>query len=172
MCIRDSFWVVGVSFGLQGAAWLGPALGDLFSVKPNPAVLTLVEAVALGVPLLLLALFWPVVRYRAIFRTWAAVTALVLALALTRLLPSTTGQAITLLQLVIVLGGLALLLLFGRNHRLPSAGWTGAAIALCLAIVFAYPWIAWGALGSALDLLLALGLGLAAGVLASLVRCV
>ena len=52
---------------------------------------------------------------------------------------------------------------------MPSAGWTGAAIALCLAIVFAYPWIAWGALGSALDLLLALGLGLAAGALASLI---
>ena len=33
------FWVLGISFGLQGAAWLGPALGDLFSVKPNPACL-------------------------------------------------------------------------------------------------------------------------------------
>ena len=115
------FWVVAVAFGLQGAAWLGPALGDLLSAKPNPAVLTLVEAVALGVPLLLLALFWPVVRYRAIFRAWAAAAALVLALALTRLLPSTNGQAITLLQLLIVLVALALLLLFGRNKRLPTA---------------------------------------------------
>lgn len=156
------FWVVGVSFGLQGAAWLGPALGDLFSVKPNPAVLTLVEAVALGVPLLLLALFWPVVRYRAIFRAWAAATALVFALAFTRLLPSTTGQAITLLQLVIVLGALTVLHLFGRNRSLPSAGWTGVSIALCIAIVFAYPWIAWGALGSPLDLLLVVGLVAAA----------
>ncbi len=114
---------------MQGAAWLGPALGDLFSFKPNPAVLTLAEGIALGVPLVLLALFWPVVRYRAIFRSWAAAAALVLALALTRLLPSTTGQTITLLQLGIVLVALALLLLFGRNRPLPSAGWTGAAIA-------------------------------------------
>ncbi len=64
---------------------------------------------------------------------------------------------------------LTVLLLFGRNRSLPSAGWTGVSIALCIAIVFAYPWIAWGALGSALDLLLALGLGLAAGAVASLI---
>ncbi len=163
------FWISAVTFALQGVAWLGPALGDLFSVKPNPAVLTLAEGIALSVPLLVLGLFWPVVRYRAIFRTWAAAAALVLALALTRLLPSTNGQTIILLQLAIVLVALALLLLFDRRKSLPPASWTGAAISLALATVFAYPWIAWGALGSALDLLLALGLGLGAGLLASLI---
>ena len=163
------FWIVGVTLVLQGASWLGPALGDLLSAKPNPAVLTVAQAAAIGLPMLVLAVAWPVARYRAIFRTWAAAAAVLLALAFPRLLPATAGQAIVMLQLGVVLLALACVARLGRGRLLPPAGWTGATLAAGLALIFSLPWIASGALGSALDTLLAAGLGLAAGALASLI---
>ncbi len=109
---------------------------------------------------------------RAIYRLWLAAAFYPLLLAATRLLPPTETQAVYLAQLgltvLYALGLWSILRGVPRADATPAAWQRQAPWALAGAGFFALPWIWRGALGSPLDLLLALLLGLAFGAAVTL----
>ncbi len=158
-------YVTAVSLATQGAASLGPALGVPGLGASSAAGLTAAQGLALGMPLAILGLAWPTPRYRAIFQSWAVAASFLLLLSLSRLAPATQGQLAAVVQLamtVVFIVGMWLLAR-GPGRVLPAAEPTGLFLALAIGMAFAIPWIAQGALGSPLDALLALALGLAFG---------
>jgi hypothetical protein len=171
------FWITSVAFGRISvsmvATYFRYQLPDW-----TPFALAVGQGLFLISPLLLLATLWPVRRFAGIFRTWAAAAALVLLLALLHLTRPHLAQLQAVLH--ILLAGLYILLLVilfqRRSKQTPEATPASPGLssqpailsAALIAAVFAYPWLAWGALGSPLDTLLqalaALSLGLAAAV--------
>ncbi len=155
--------VVLIAFGAQAWTWIGVAFG----AEVNAAAVTAVQAAVTLVLLLPFAWAWRAARERAIYRLWLAAAVYPLLLAATRLLPPTETQLVYLAQF-----GLTALYALGFwavLRRGPSAQQTGAAWqngvgwALAGAGLFALPWVWRGALGSLLDLVLVLLLGLAFG---------
>lgn len=138
--------------GLEFPAWLDPAAN-------------LVTALLVGGPALvgLRMSAWP--RYRGVYRTvaWAALSVALLAL------PRLLGQEPSLAENLTRTAILALLAGWLLRGAGPAGRGLGPAGLACLAV--AWPWIRYGALGSPLDLLLALlqgtALGLLGGVLAA-----
>jgi subtilisin family serine protease len=160
--------VVLIAFGAQVWTWVGAAFG----AEMNAAAVTAVQAAVTLVLLLPFAWAWRGARERAIYRLWLAAAVYPLLLAATRLLPPTETQLVYLAQLgLTALYGLGLWAVLRRETSAQETGaaWqNGAGWALAAAGLFALPWIWRGALGSLLDLFLALLLGLAFGAAAAL----
>lgn len=157
-------WINGVAFSTQLAAWIAPAAG---SESSTPAVIfTFAEIVLIGVPLLPLAWLWRPPRQQAVFRAWLLAAGYILVLLPSRLLLPIQSQAVLLSQLLLSLLYLALGWFLTRQGPGPHhpIGLTGLLLAAGSAAVVSYPWLMWGALGSLLDTLLALALGLVAGL--------
>ena len=168
-----AIWIIVVSFGAQLTVWAGPILGlegqnSIVGIGASAA-----QALLIGAPLLILALTWRTLRYRAIFQSWLLATGFVLLLAPTRWFLPTQGQTVLALQIGATLLYLALITLLGRNRLAdgPSADNAPAfpAVALAVGALFAYPWLAWGALGSWLDVILSLAAGLLFGRVAGVI---
>ncbi len=145
-------WIVLVTFGAQGTAWVQASLdtqpGDLGPWWRA----SLVQAVLIGLPLLPLAWRWRAQRYRAIFQSWAWAVGYGVLLAPTRMLPPVESQTIVLSQVVLTLGYWLLVRRFLREQLpIPPAG---RGFALLAGGVVALPWLWVGALGSPLDSLL------------------
>ncbi len=156
-------WVTGVAFAVQFRTWAAPVigLGDLSAVNQ------MLLQVALTLPPLLL-LAWRRRRPRpgAMLRAWLWAAFYLLALTPARLWPPAESQWVLLTQLVVNLLILALIWRFWRDDPgQRTTGRWGYAPALSLAALFAYPWLAWGSLGSFLDTLIALALGLTTGII-------
>lgn len=123
---------------------------------------------ALGLTVLLgvLTLLAPSLRGKTVFRTWLAASLFALLQAPAHALELTNADLIAGLQLagelVFILAAFLLL-----RRRLPRGAY-GLAIAAAVGILLMLPWVAWGALGSPLDLALNLLIGLLFGVAASL----
>ncbi|MEA3334747.1 MAG: S8 family serine peptidase [Chloroflexota bacterium] len=160
-------WISLVSFGAQGASWLAALFESMAVSIPDPAAMTAIQAIAIGIVLLPLALIWTDGRHRGIFQAWLAAAGFLLLMAPTRLLPSTASQEIILLQIGVSLACLLVFVWMARSQHLPRATWTGSMVSVAIALLFALIWIAWGAMGSALDVFLNLLLGLVFGLLAS-----
>lgn len=166
-----TLWTMNVVWGAQATGWLVTSSG---TANGGPWVwATLIQVGLTAVPLLPLAWKWPIMRYRAAFQTWLLACLYPLLLAPTRLLPPTQSQLVLLAQLLLTLLAIAILLPITRRlrpDRLPltpyhtPAAWlaVGTAVFACL------PWFAWGAVGSPLDTLLSLLLGLLFGVVAAM----
>ncbi len=158
-------WIIGVAFATQLAGWIAPAVGSDNSTAA--IILTLAEIVLIGVPLLPLAWLWRGTRQQAVFRAWLLAAGYILVLLPSRLLIPIQSQAVLLSQLLLSLLYLALGWFFMRRQApgpRPPGGLTGLLLAAGAAAVMSYPWLLWGALGSLLDTLLALALGLVAGL--------
>jgi hypothetical protein len=158
-----AMWIIVVSFTAQGTAWIQSALATV-SGDPSPWWrATLVQAALIGLPVLIFALRWRVVRYRAIFQSWAWATGYVLLLLPTRLLPPVESQGVVLLQALLTLVYWFVVRRWQREKSpIPASG---IALALLVGSVAALPWLAWGALGSPLDVLLNGALAIAFGLL-------
>jgi len=149
---------VGEQFDLAtgGGAWQrGWIVGQLYL------------AAAIGLPAWLAGRLSVIPRYRATFGVWLLAAVFALCLLPARLAGPTEAQTAAALQI----GGLLLYLLLlaalrRGGGRLARPG--GLAAAVAGAALLALPWVAWGALGSALDtalnLLAALLFGLAAAL--------
>lgn len=154
-----ALWIFNIVWAAQIVPWfvVGSGLSDS---RYDWVWANVIQVGLTAVPLLPFAWKWPLARYRAIFRAWLLACLLPLLLAPTRLFLPVQSQAVLFTQI----GGALLLLAVTRGRlaaagRRPAATWlaTAAAVFVCL------PWFAWGALGSALDTLLSLGLGLLLG---------
>lgn len=159
-------WVVNVTWFAQLAGWGGELIGWSPELLNGPSMAALIQAGLLFVPLLLASWLWRMARYRAMSQMWLGAAGLGLLLALTRLWPSTQSQLVLLAQLVLVVAyGLFL------KRQLPKSNEEnpysdrryGLSLALILSAVLALPWLLTGSVGSVLDLLLNLGLGVGAG---------
>jgi subtilisin family serine protease len=124
-------------------------------------------AAVIGLPAWLAGRLSVIPRYRAAFGVWLLAAVFALCLLPARLAGPTEAQTAAALQI----GGLLLYLLLlaalrRGGGRLARPG--GLAAAVAGAALLALPWVAWGALGSALDtalnLLAALLFGLAAAL--------
>jgi len=168
-----AIWIVVVSFGAQLTGWAAPILGLDIEKTSASVWASAAQALLISTPLLILALTWRTPRYRAIFQCWLLATGFVLLLAPTRWLLPIHGQTVIALQLGATLIYLAFVVWVGRNwgadedgaDRMPSS----PAMALAVAALFAYPWLAWGALGSWLDVILNLVAGLLFGQVAGVI---
>jgi hypothetical protein len=169
-------WIRLTSLLIHGFAWITEQFLILGGVDwPIWAwpLIALGHGLLLAVPLLLLAWFWRTPRYRAVFQTWAVTSVFILFLVPARFAPPNAHQMAALLQIA----GVGLYLAFvaaliwlrqrrgGPGFVRPQAPYLPA---LLLAPLLTYSWLAWGALGSGLDVLLnllaALLFGLAAGL--------
>ncbi|RME97375.1 MAG: hypothetical protein D6768_19785, partial [Chloroflexi bacterium] len=154
-------WMVGVTVLAQLISWTGP----IITGEEHPVSATLWQVGLTGTPLLLLAVLWRSPRERAIFWAWLLAAGYVLVLVPGRLFLPAQSQAMLWAQLALsLLFGAAL---WGATRRASIPGGANAVTllaALAAAGWVALPWLALGALGSLLDTLLALALGLTAGL--------
>ncbi len=154
-------WIHAVILSAQLFTWSSLVFG-LSNVTLGP---TLGQAFLVGLPLALLAWLWKEARGRAIFLAWLLATGYLLLLTPARLLDPAQSQWLLFSQLLLSLLYLVFLgLLLRPNFISSSAGPAQMLLAVGLAILVTYPWLALGALGSLLDTLLALALGLVAGL--------
>lgn len=160
-------WIIFVSFAAQFAAWAQEALQTRPLLFNHWVDATLVQAVLIGAVVLPLAGKWRSTRYRAIFQSWAWAWAALLLLAPTRGLSPIHIQTAILLQLLIV-AALWLVVRQITRRRIryqpeTHAAQIGWAVGIPLMVML--PWLAMGAVGSPLDVLLNGALGLATGAL-------
>jgi len=168
-------WIISVTTGQTTTEIF---LSGLFPLAPSwvSALSILIQAVLLLLPLLVLALLWRNLRYKAVFKTWAMAAVFGLVLLPVRLLLPYAAQAQALLHTTLILIYSAILLLIGWRQRpqelegkslLPLTR-NRYSLALLVAGLIAIPWIAWGAFGSLLDTILQLLTGVSFGIAASL----
>ena len=174
--IAVSIWVMVIAGG-QSLAHFSVAGISTQTTNWTYAGFPLVQIVLLLIPLLPLAIFWRQPRYKAIYQTWLLAAMFGVFAAPAYLPGATAAQTQALLHIVfwllyaILIIGLALFTLRRQNKPLalaPSFSAPALLIALLVAAIFAYPWLAWGALGSPLDTALQLLAGLAFGLSAAL----
>jgi len=153
----------------------------------DPAIipLTIGEAVLIGLPLLLLSAVWRNPHYRSIFQTWAAASGFLIFLLPAQAVNSTSIQLQAALQILmaLVFSGASVVLarlrknsyhqpieeISRENPAVQTSRWRLLLPVLIFAGLIAYPWLAWGAFGSPLDIILeflaALTFGLAVATL-------
>ncbi len=130
----------------------------------------LIETIALALPLVPLAIFWPRPRYKAVYLAWSLPLLLMVLNIPIRLLKAWDAQNTALWHIAFgliyaaLVAGIHLL----RMRRSQQSGFSSLqmyakpsfgrrlALAAALAGIFALPWLAWGALGSLADSLLQL----------------
>jgi subtilisin family serine protease len=124
--------------------------------------------VAMVIPPALLAFVWSPGRERSVFTAWALAGGYNLLLIPGRLFDPIESQWVLLVQLGLSLVVLAVLSIFRPKRAVPPN--VGALmLAVASAALVLYPWLFWGALGSLLDTLLAVALGVVAGLNAGLI---
>ncbi len=176
-CGTSAILSLGVFWALLGSAlaqfftWsLWQALFDgSLPVMDFRWVVILVYGLAMIVPFVVVGLLMRTARIRQVLRTWwiAAIPALLLAPA--RLLGITAEQPAYLFEafvLLLLFIGLWAWLMNRGNSILGS--WRGVWIALAVAGALALPWVLWGALGSIIDTVLTVLVGLLFGAVAGL----
>jgi hypothetical protein len=130
-------------------------------------LVSLIHAMPLLFLLTPLAVFWPTERYRAAYRVWAIGAGFVLLLVPAHMIKPPAVLAANFLQILLMLFGIILILFliwWRFDAKLSVSSATLTWLALTLAALVCYPWLAWGALGSPLDSVLNLGTGLVLGL--------
>ena len=175
--LLTSIWVILVTTGQLATQYL---ISGMFTTIPS-AVYTLfpiIQGALLLIVLLPLALFVKQPVCRAVFQTWLLAATLGIGLAITRLTDFSAAQIHALAHIILGCAYTVLLLVIARvlqkrHPQVPAPKLSrplpqSILQALILSALFAYPWLAWGALGSVLETILqtlaALVLGLAAAL--------
>jgi hypothetical protein len=173
-------WVLSVTF-------VRLSVGFTLSAAPSLAtngtiiLLSLGQAIFTGLPLLALARAWREPRYRGIYRTWTLAVAFILVMLPVQLTNPDHTQLQAVLHILAAWIYIAVLRFTGGERTHPAVDKSSESqpaeqsnanalfAAILITAVMAYPWQAWGALGSALDTLLQLlaaaSFGIASGLL-------
>lgn len=156
-------WIVGVVLLTQLVSWLGASFPDqLFRSATLTAsqvyfAAALIQAIALLIPLVPLALLWRAPRHRAAYRIWLAAVLFCVFLSPVRLIPSTSPQLVFLAQAALAfIFALGIWFLNGRTAILQGTSSATIALAFALGILLAIPWLVLGALGSFGDVIVGL----------------
>jgi hypothetical protein len=172
-----STWIGGVITGRVLTQYLATSI---LTQIPNWwfALLPLIQGLLISIPLVPFAIFWPVPRYKAVFQTWLLISLIIFIYLPVNFTSETASQLQAILN--ILLGGMFIALLslilwirskFRQRMVFPGDfNWSTrpdtASIRVILIIItlFAYPWLILGTLGSLLDTLLSLVVGLTLGI--------
>jgi len=165
-------WIWLVSLGVYGVAWFveqSLIVMDIYFPRWVWVAISTGHVVLLLLPIAPLALFWRAGRARHAFRTWAYAAIFAVCLIPGHLAHYNEEQLGIVLRVSGMLLYLGLLWVTGRR-RAERAGSSGGPYAsvLLVAAALAFPWLAWGALGSPVDTVLDLALALLFGFAASL----
>ena len=162
-----SLWGAFVVLAAQGTPWfmVGSGMADDEWIW---VWATMVQILLVALPAALLAWKWPLLRYRVIFQTWLLACAYPLLLALTRLILPTQSQLLLLAQ--IGLTAVFALTLWHTNPAVKRPSPASLWLAIGVSLLVSLPWLAQGSLGSLLDTVLALTLGLLFGMVVGLVN--
>ena len=164
-------WIVALVFGVN-LAHLAISSISLFIPGWNYVLLQIGMGVFLALPLLPLALLWRMPSYRATFQTWLLASVFVIILAPVHLLPASAALKQAIFRTLLASAFTLLVILLPRYASNKSKivnvksqlGNTSWLIAILVTIIFVYPWLAWGALGSPLDTILQVIFGFALGL--------
>lgn len=127
------------------------------------------HALLLALPLVPLAIYTRVPRFRAIYRTWALAVAFVWLLGLVRVFPRNWTQGGMFGQIMLcLLATWILIRLSRRNGERLEFSAHSVVLGLSLVPILAVPWLLWGALGSPFDTMLGILTGLSFGLFAGL----
>ncbi len=140
-----------------------------FAVPKLRWLIILIFGLAMIIPFVIVNALIHVPRTRQIFRTWwlAAIPAILLAPA--RLLGITAEQPAYLFEAFALLLFFIGLWAWLRSRGISVSGsWRGVWIALAVAGALAFPWALWGALGSIVDTVLVVLVGLLFGAVSGL----
>jgi subtilisin family serine protease len=158
-------WAVGVTVVLQAASWFADQVLIYYQGAPPwwmwPPI-SLLNAILVAVPALPLALVPRSTAVRATGRAWLAGAVAVGLLGAVRAVPTAEPE----LHLTLLAVGAAVMALVVRRAD-PARGNTGYAVAGGLLVLL--PWLWLGALGGALETLLAVAAAAAVGWLAAVV---
>jgi hypothetical protein len=170
--IISGILIIGMTLAIQGAGWILEELYLVFGESPPLLIwpgVSWINAAAVWLLALPLAVLTRRPQLRAIRRTWTLAALFLVALSLTRLVPATQTLAAVLVQLILTLAlSAALLRAVRRQGRRLRTGAGSLAPALAIAPALALPWVLLGALGSPIDTLLNILAGLSLGVFAGL----
>ncbi len=190
-----SFVMVLTTLWILSIAWIRQGITLTSTITPDRTAQTvaLIGAgvqIVLTIPLLLLlSSYWPNHRYRLVFRGWLAASVLVILTAPIFLTGPTVAQTHLLLQTAAVAILIAILLFWKPGKTAPGEQPTALIndgspantvtlppsqahrwiLAVTIGSALAYPWLAWGALGSILDTILGILFCLALGLIAALI---
>jgi subtilisin family serine protease len=173
LLIVIALWVIFSTVFISMSGWFVEQFMFEGSFKlPDAARWGFGAAASLSVllPCLLLKLLVRQTIYRAIFTTWLCSSIFALLVIPGRLLAITSAQLAAVVQIIGILVYIAALgLWIRRNRRSCPPGWysihpAGLGLGLLPAALLLLPWVMWGALGSLLDIFLALMTGLLTGL--------
>ena len=172
--VLATLWVVSIMAAGQLAIWFADQTTSYENI-PVPAVVWLlaawtVTAVA-SIPVALGAALTSQPRFRIAYRVWLAALGYAFWLGLARLFPTTATQQAALAQIGLTWLAIGFLVVLARR-RGRSIGFSVRAgallLALALAPIMGLPFLAWGALGSRVDTVLALLTSLSFGLFVGL----
>jgi hypothetical protein len=179
LVVSVGLWILLVSGALHVVTWTAEEkLLVLGWVLPAWVwfLIALGQSLLVGLAACPLSKYWPSERIRPVFNTWAICSFFVLILSPVRLIKPPNTQLANLLQIMLLSVFLVIIVLHSRrrNHEWRLSTFKPFA-ALWLAVAFGItvilPWLAWGALGSALDtalnLIAGMLFGLSVGILLS-----
>lgn len=167
-------WIAAISYSKVGLEYL---LTSSLMALPNYtwSSLAIGQIFLLALPLGLLSWLWKDSAYRAIYRAWLVALGFLLLNLLSYFLPQWAANGRAVYQTgTALLFAAGLWLFFLRryiqendqhNHQVNPLSLPAA---LTLAGIFSLPWMAWGAAGSPVEMLLQLASGLAFGLVAAL----
>jgi hypothetical protein len=170
-------YTVGISFGRIGIAFVATAF-EYQLPESTHFILAVGQAVFLLAPLGLLALLWKEPRSAGIYRAWTMAGGLGLLFAPIHLTRPYLAQPHAILHILLVWVYITLLLFITRRQRRSSDSYStandgpkglGILVAMLAGGLFAFPWLALGALGSLLDTLLQTTAAISIGILAALI---
>jgi len=168
-----SIWIAFVSY-IRYLVILTTTINPTSKANLYSGLSALGYFILLALPLIPLAFLWRNALFRKIFQTWLLASLLIVFILPVHITNSTAAQTHSLLQIFILVVFIFLLILFKKKriHKLDGnyiqsatqdktekpnfRVWRTNAWLLIILIssISAYPWLAWGALGSILDSLL------------------
>lgn len=164
-------WIVLVVLGAT-IAHLAISSFSLLIPNWNFVVIQAATGMILAIPLLALTLFWRSSIYKPAFKTWLLASIFTLLLAPIHFLPANAALLQGLARIILITVFIALVSLFSDlpgirliisdiKNQFSNPSWR---IALIIGTIFFFPWLAWGALGSALDTIFQIIVGFTIGV--------
>ena len=175
LLVASIAWILLASTIAQFSSWtIEQGIFDgSFKIPDLRWLVELLYSMALLLPLVVVVLLVKDTRLRLVLRTWLLGGVLAVCLLPARLVSMVDAQGIAGLQiagLVIFMLGLALWQRTRPASRpAGQSSWQGLGAGLAMGAVLVFPWLLWGALGSPIDIVLDLLVGLLTGTAAMII---
>ena len=163
-------WIVGATITAQLMMWImEQTIFEASFLFPDLRWLIIIAYVSIvGLPLLMIRFIINDRIFKVIFKYWISITFLGIFLVPGRFASITSAQLVNILQIFGLLVYLIIIHFISKRHNHTIlGGWKSEFILIpvLFGAILSIPWILWGALGSIVDLMLNLFVGILAGYL-------